>query len=81
MPQTCQDRYTPVAPFVAHCPHCGAGMPGTPAYERWLVEGTLRYCCPYCDRQWSEHRDAVTGIQRFWTRTLAPVQRRPARVA
>lgn len=79
MPQTCQDRYVPVAPFVAECPHCGAGVPGSMEHADSLVEAALRYRCRACRRQWSEHRDEVTGIQRFWT--LAPVRQRPVRVA
>lgn len=79
MPQTCQDRYVPTAPFVAECPHCGAGVPGSMEHADSLIEATIRYGCRRgCGREWSEHRDA-TAIQRFWT--LAPVQRRPVRVA
>jgi hypothetical protein len=77
---TCQDRYVPTAPFVAMCPHCGAGVPGTMEHADFVIEATLRLRCTRgCGRQWSEHRAEATAPQRFWT--LAPVQQHHARIA
>lgn len=78
MDEMCRDTYTPQPPYVAECPHCGAGCPGDLAYLSWLVQSVARYRCGVCGREWSEERTS-TAIQRLWTR--APGSQHRGRVA